>query len=236
MGKISEEEWDNDPTTRKNKEVFLKNYKNIILKWTEENENVIIEGRKSYSWNHKSLLECIDERNKASKALILSRLRNNGGIDLETADKIMDWGGFRQFPLRDPDKVLSVTSEAFSHLDKGDIYKAILVLLSIWNVGISRASKLLGLFDQDSLCIYDSRVGTALRTLRKGDSRLVLCPTGQGRIGDVVSGSKQMRARIWAQNYEKLIWVSEVIRDYLNEKSHKFRIADIEMALFMMGK
>lgn len=212
------------------KESFLRQYKETILKWTEENENAIIEGRNSYSWNNKSLLECIDERNKASKALILSRIRNHGGIDLETADKIMDWGGFRQFPLRDPDEVLSVTSKAFGHLDEGNIYKAIFELLSIQNVGISRASKLLGLFDQDSLCIYDSRVGTALRTLKHGNKRIILCPAGRYRKGDVCSNTK------WAENYEKLIWILEMIRNYLNAKGYTFRIADVEMALFMIGK
>jgi hypothetical protein len=40
----------------------------------------------------------------------------------------------------------------------------------------------------------------------------------------------------WAEQYQRLIWTLEVIRDHLNTKGHTFRIADIEVALFMMGK
>lgn len=212
------------------KEFFLKEYKETILKWTEENENAIIEGRASYSWNNKSLLECIDERNKVSQALVHSRIRNRGGVDLETADKVMEWGGFSQFPLRDSERVLSITSKAFNHLDKGDIYNAIFILMTVRYAGISKASKLLGLFDQNSLCIYDSRVGTALRTLKHESKRIVLCPPGRSRKGDTCTTSK------WAENYKKLIWTLEVISNCLNVKGYPFTIADVEMALFMIGR
>jgi len=232
MREISEEEWewDNGTTTRMNKEVFLKKYKSIILEWASKNESLIIKNRQKYSYGTKSTLECINERNKVSQAIQLSRIRNQGGIDLKTADRLMDWGGFNKFPLRDPNEIIKITSEAFDFVEQGDVYQGIYKLMLINGVGIARASKIIGLFNQDKYCIYDSRVGTALRTLKKGDLRLILCPPGRLRKGDACSNKK------WAENYEKLIWTLEVIRDYLNEKSHKFRIADIEMALFMMGE
>jgi hypothetical protein len=102
--------------------------------------------------------------------------------------------------------------------------------LAIRDVGIASASKLIGLFDQYSFAIYDSRVGTALRSLVKDDQRLVKCPPGRGRPGDVCSDEG------WAEEYEKAIWVMAVIRDHLNGLGHPFSIADVEMALFMMGK
>jgi hypothetical protein len=37
-----------------------------------------------------------------------------------------------------------------------------------------------------------------------------------------------------AKDYEKLIWILEIIRNWLNEESFPFNIADVEMALFMM--
>jgi len=168
---ISEEEWDNRTTTRKNKEDFLKDYKNIILEWTSKNESLIIKNRQKYSYGTKSTLKCIDERNKVSQAIKLSRKRNQGGIDLKTADYIMDWGGFDKFPLRDPNEVIKITSEAFDLVEQDDIYQSIYKLMLINGVGIARASKIIGLFDQDKYCIYDSRVGTALRTLKKRDLR-----------------------------------------------------------------
>jgi hypothetical protein len=88
----------------------------------------------------------------------------------------------------------------------------------------------LGLFDGDHYCIYDSRVGTTLKTLRNNGEKLILAPSGRGRRGDNCPKDKR------AVYYERLIWVLEVIRDQLNLEGHPFSIADIEMALFMMGK
>ena len=139
-------------------------------------------------------------------------------------------GGFNQFPLRDPESVLSITTEAFSQLDEGNSSGAVHKLMSIHRVGISRASKIIGLSDQDSYCIYDSRVGTALRSLKHDGKRIVLCPQGRSRGGDVCTNKQ------WAENYEQLIWTLEVTRDYLNRQGYPFRIADVEMALFMIGK
>jgi len=55
-------------------------------------------------------------------------------------------------------------------------------------------------------------------------------PPGRSRPGDLCSD------RQWAEDYQKLIWILEVIRDWLNEQGYPFSIADVEMALFMMGK
>jgi hypothetical protein len=80
------------------------------------------------------------------------------------------------------------------------------------------------------LAIYDSRVGTALKTLKHEDERIIKCPSGRRRPGDACTHEQ------WAENYEKFIWILEVIRKLLNERGHPFSIADVEMALYMMGK
>jgi hypothetical protein len=209
---------------------FLQKYKEIVLSWTTENEAAIISGRRSYSWNGKTLIECLDERNHVSRLIASSRIRNGGGVDLGTLDAVMSWGGFGPFPLRDEAEALKITSEAFDLLDDGNIKDAILRLLSVNKVGISSASKVIGLFDQNQLAIYDSRVGTALRTLKHGEERIIKCPPGRKRPGDACTPKQ------WAENYEKYTWVLEVARNLLNEGGHPFSIADVEMALFMIGK
>ena len=40
----------------------------------------------------------------------------------------------------------------------------------------------------------------------------------------------------WAKHYEHLIWTAEVIKNYMNAQGCTYRLADVEMALFMMGK
>lgn len=160
----------------------------------------------------------------------MARIRNQGGIDLDTLDKVTMWGFNREFPLRDGEKVIKITKEAFNHLNEGNLVGATKILLNISGVGISRASKIIGLFDQENLCIYDSRVGNALEDLKYQDKKVILCPAGRNRRGDNVTN-----VYVWAEQYQRLIWALEIIRDFLNERGNTFRLADVEMALFMIG-
>lgn len=212
------------------KELFLRKYKQVILDWARDNKFRLVEGRKYYSWKDKEPKTCLIERNQISKAIVLSRIQNSGGVDLETLDMIMSWGGFSQFPLRDEDKVLETTRRVFDFVDKGKISDAVEALLAIKGVGIARASKIIGLFDQERFCIYDARVGQALKTLKFTEKPILKCPPGRKRRGDICSDSR------WAENYQRLIWTLEIIRDYLHSEGYPFSIADVEMALFMMGK
>lgn len=128
------------------------------------------------------------------------------------------------------EKVLRITSEVFSLLDEGKIKEALLKTMSINRIGVSSASKIIGFFDQNHLAIYDSRVGATLRSLNCDGARIIKCPPGRSRPGDMCSEN------IWANNYERMLLVLEVIRNYLIEKGYPFSVADVEMALFMMGK
>jgi len=191
----------------------------------------IIDYRLKYSWDTKNRFECENERNQIARAIIQSRIRNSGPLDLETLDKVIKWGFNRPFPCRDPEKALETTGKAFDYLDKGDIRQATLVLLETKYVGISRASKILGLSDQENLCIYDSRVGTALQALTYEGKPLIPTPPSQVRDYDTNIQKKE-----WADHFEHLIWTAEVIKNYMNNQGCTYRLADVEMALFMMGK
>jgi hypothetical protein len=221
---------DGESNPKSPKEVFVSAHRDKIIRWADKMKDLIVSSRLAYHWRNKSTLECVTERNKISKAIVLSRIRCKGGIDLDTLDKVTKWGFNKEFPLRDAAKVLKVTQEAFSFLDAGDLIQATKTLLDIPGVGISRASKVLGLFDQDNLCIYDSRVGQALKDLKHENNRLVMCPPGRNRLGDNLPPDD------WAKQYQRLIWTLEIIRNYINTKGNIFRLADVEMALFIMGK
>jgi hypothetical protein len=163
------------------KATFLKKYKETIIRWASTNKGAFIFGRAHFGWNDKSPIEALAERNQVSRALVLSRIRNGSGVDIETINKVMAWGGLRQISLHNTE-ALTVTKEAFAFLDSGDLKNAILKLLSINGVGIASASKIIGLFDQTNLAIYDSRVGTALKSLTFEGQRLVKCPAGRTRL------------------------------------------------------
>ncbi len=212
------------------KNLFLKRYEQTILDWAKDNESRIVEGRKNYSWKDKEPQACLVERNEITASIRFSRSQNSGGIDLVTLDMIMSWGGVGKFPLRDEQKVIEITREVFNLVDQDKISKAIKELLVIDGVGIAQASKIIGLFDQDRFCIYDSIVGNALKTLQFAEKPVLKCPAGPKIPGDICSDER------WGENYQHLIWTLEVIRDYLNKEGYPFSIADIEMALYMMGK
>lgn len=213
------------------REDFVKKIKDIIIEWVKVHDKEILN-YKSYRWKHKDYEESVKTRNELEEAIKLSRKENNGGIDLETIDRIFEWGFGKKFPLRNEEEVISKTRKAFEFIEKGEHSKSVEVLMSINGVGIAGATKIIGLSDQEKLCIYDSRVGHALRDLKMGTQKIILCPANRGFKRDYDHATKHK----WAENYEKLVWTLEVVRDYLKEKSYRLRIADIEMALFMMGE
>jgi hypothetical protein len=212
------------------KERFTDNYKQTILDWARDNKLRIVEARKNYSWKSKAPKACLEERDEISREIIFSRLHHDGGVTLETLDLIMASGGYDQFPLRDEDKVLEITRKTFDFVEKGKVSGAIKELLAVKGVDVARASRIISLFDQERFCMYDNRVGQALRTLHFDEKPALNCPAGPHRPGDICSDQR------WAENYQRLIWTLGIIRDYLDSEGYPFSIADIEMALFMMGK
>jgi hypothetical protein len=163
------------PTSRENaKNDFLRKYNALLVSWAKAHKNDLIAGRKNYRWKDNSLAESLEKRNRLTKLIAQSRVRNNGGVDLTTLDEIMAWGFPRnpQFIPRDPNKCLETTREAFNLLDEGKPAEAICKLMSFPLI-ISRASKIVGLSDPNYFAIYDSRVVLALETLTDGDKRLI---------------------------------------------------------------
>jgi hypothetical protein len=221
---------DQKPTTKLDKARFLKKYKQTILDWTKANQSRLIEARKNYSWKDKEAQTCLTERDEIRKSIDFSRSQNSGGIDLVTLDLIMSWGGFGKFPLRNEQKVLDITRQVFDYVEHDKLSEAVNTLLAIDGVDISQASKIIGLFDQDRFCIYNSIVGNALKTLQFEEKPVLKCPVGPKNPEDICSDQR------WGENYQRLIWTLQVIKNYLNSEGCPFSIADIEMALYMMGK
>jgi len=220
------------PSKNSTKEAFLTKYKKTIIDWADKNQDEIVENRLNYHWKKLTRKQCEQQRNQVAKAITQSRVKNHDALDLETLDKIIRWGFGMKYPDRDQEKVLEVTKEAFSHLDEGRIQEATLTLLNVKGLGISKITKIIGLSDQENLCIYDSRVGNALRDLTYNGKRLHLVPISRaGRLYD-----KNVSNKEWAREYEKAQWTIEVIKEHMNQLGCFYRQADVEMALFMMGK
>jgi hypothetical protein len=228
---ISGEEW--NLASRTTKEFYLEKFRETILDWISEKETEILDvlDKKRYSVRGQSFEVSVGKRNALEMKIKESRLKNNGGVDLATLDDICQWGFDRDFPERDPNEVLKVTRKAFESADKDDFYTAAFEMMKPKGVNISRASKILGLSNQEKLCIYDSRVGHALRTLVKGGVKLIRCPPDRSFKRDWDSGTKKTRAI----DYERLIWTMEVFREHFRNKNRLLRAADIEIALYVIG-
>jgi len=229
---VSKEEW--DLASRTTKEYYLETFKATILDWIAKKETEILDvlSKKKYSVRGKSSVASTAKRNQLENAINKSRKRNNGGVDLATIDQICLWGFNKRFPARNPNEVVNVTRKAFESVDREDYYNAVLELMKTKGVGISRASKIVGLSNQERLCIYDSRVGHALRNLKKGGIKLIKYPPDRGFKRDWDKGTKMSRAI----DYERLIWTMEVFREYFKTKNRSLRAADIEIALFVLGE
>jgi hypothetical protein len=212
------------------KSQFLEKNKTTILEWTKLNKSRIVESRKNYSWADKEPRVCLAERDQITESIKFSQSQNDGGIDLKTLDMIMKWGGFSEFPLRDEQKVLTITRKVFRLLEENKVSEAVNELLAIDGVEIVQASKIISLFDQNRFCSFDNNVANALKTLQFNEKPVLKCPIGPKKPQDICSDER------WGENYLHLIWTLEVIQEYLNKEGHPLSIADIEMALFMMGK
>ncbi|MFZ7138016.1 MAG: hypothetical protein ACOWW1_06330 [archaeon] len=218
------------------KESFIEEHREKIKKWIFKHKDEIINDRLNYRWKNHTRKQCEKSRNDINKAIIQSRIRNHNALDLKTLDKIIKWGFGRKYPTTGRENAEEVTRKAFNCLDNDDIKKATITLLEVTGLGISRVTKIIGLSDQENLCIYDSRVGYALRDLTVNGKRLHLIPPAmtkreRGKLCDRINDKER-----WAIEYERVLWTIEQIKDYMNELGCTYRQADVEMALFMMGK
>lgn len=249
IDELTKEEWDKLCEIVKfpeRKEEFTEHFKELITDWLKRREKkilgVIFGADETPIWDGKTYREVMTERNERENKVKASRKRNNGGIDKDVAREILEWGHASLRPLSDisNEDFIQLTRDVFELADQGKYFRAAHKLMKglYKSGGIAGATKLIGLSNQDTLCIYDSRVGHSLSDLKKGCRKLVLHPPGRQYCPECNSTTQ----RSWAKNYERLIWTLEIIRDYLAKKlaqvgsPFNLRISDIELAFFALGK
>lgn len=220
--------WNPQSITNEKKN-FLKRYEKTIKVWTGSNKYSLTRERMNYRIGDKTTKQSIESRNKLSQRITLSRIRNQGGVDLETLDSIMKWADQRQFPIRNEKLALDITREAFFRLDLGDIVDSLEKMMSVTGLNITMTSNIIGLSNQLMYPIYNNKIGKALHSLQFNGERLIKCPPGENHIGDTLSKNG------WAKNYAYLIWTLEAITDRMNKDGVPFYIADTEMALTRLG-
>lgn len=155
-----------------------------------------------------------------------------GFLSKETFDEILKWGFGRASNLTETD-VQAATKEAFARLAQGDEAGALRRLRELPGIGVSRATKILALSDQQNLGVYDSHAAAALSSIRKGDRPLIAVPPGQSKGLKGTSTASQERL---TRDYPKY---TAVLRRLLENAKRDQRyartfkgVADLEQALF----
>ena len=131
------------------------------------------------------------------------------------------------------DKIQHATKHAFEHLRDGRIAQAAKELVMLPGVGISRASKVLALSDQQEFGIYDSRSAHGLSDfVGSNGQRIIPIPPGRVIRGDF--------RKDYCDAFEHYTWVLRHLRKLASTSDslgREFgRVADLEVALFTRSR
>jgi len=146
----------------------------------------------------------------------------------------MQWGFGTDSGCSDKE-IAEATRLAFRHLKADRIAEAALELVKLPGIGISRASKILALSDQNELGIYDSRSAHGLSDLfDSAGRRIVPIPPGRAIAGDNITKKDYCVA------FQKYTWVLRHLRSLArNDDSLRAvfaRVADFEIAFFTRSR
>lgn len=188
----------------------------------------------SYEWPPGvHIEEAIAKRNRLESELRNDLRTNNGWLSKQVFDAVFEWGFNTQSGLREHE-IRTITEAAFHFLRQGRIVDAARGMTSPAGIGISRASKVLALSNQNNLGIYDSRSAHGLSDLVHDGRRLIPIPPGRSVVGD--SRSKEQ----FCQAFETYIWVLRFLRDRAQQdaelREHFTRLSDLEIAFFAKSR
>lgn len=199
-------------------------------------ENVLMEQFKSFEWDKKGFEEAVLERSKNERQLQQAIWADDDAKIKESILRIHKWGFGRETP-NSQEEWLKDTIQAVREFTKSEPdvlqQKAVLnMLLSHKGIKLATASKWICFCDQSRYAIYDSRVSIALRDV-VGSNQQRLFPTVARRkingvqfpYGDTMKPSRLV---------EKYFLYLDTLRIVSGRTGLK--VAEIEMALFMIGK
>lgn len=193
--------------------------------WFDRHAEDLVRWRAAYAWPGGGVGRDDLER------MIVKDLRHMGCVSGETFDEVLHWGFGRRSGLTD-DEIREATKTAFTRLDEGDLAGAASTLMKLPGIGISRASKVLSLSDQQNLGVYDSHAAHGLADLEAHGSRAIPIPPDKG--GRLPRDHCSPVG--WAEGYARFTAVLRLLHELAAEDPRTARklprVADVEMALF----
>lgn len=210
----------------------LRRYKSFISRWQlvigqyyVGHKRSIIEARRKYTWQGSR--DSLEQRIK--RALV----KNHNGVTLDIFEEVEYWGfGVKTISRHnDQETVLHKTKTAFSNLGLGKLKEAAEELDSLPYVGPSRATKLLALSNQKIYGIYDARASNALREVNYLAGEIII-PVLPGRNIPGTAGN-------YSLGFENFTWALRFMLEKFSTEYTEcktWRVADIEMGLFILGR
>jgi len=155
-------------------------------------------------------------------------------LDKTTFDAVMIWGFGHPSKLTE-NVITEATKIAFKYLAQERVKDAALILTRLPGIGISRASKILALSDQNNLGIYDSRAAHGLSDLYYDGQRMIPIPPGK-----VIAGDSHFATDNFCSAFERYIWVLRYLHiccQMDSSLSRNFsRVSDLEIAFFSRSR
>jgi hypothetical protein len=205
----------------------------VISQYWEKIAPFILEWKTNYQWpKNTSYQDAIKIRNELEE-IIKRDLTERGFLSKRVVDKIFLWG-FNKRAENNEKEIAIQTQKAFTFLSQNLLRSAAIELTQLKGVGISRATKIIALSNQDDFAIYDSRTGHALRDLTIHRKRMLLIP-----VGRVIPGDKGISSNTFCNEFVKYTAVIQELRNLAKNEpfAKEFRRAsDIELYLFSRSR
>lgn len=205
----------------------------VVDSYFERVADQLTKWRSQYEWPRGVCLEEALRRRAELSRLLAEDFQANGSLGAQSVAPVMLWGfGSQTVP---PEAALrAATAIAVPALERDHLRKASQPLLRLPNWGISRASKVLALWDQDRFGIYDSRVADGMSDLVLDGNPLVPVPPGRR-----VRGTSP-RVGGWPAAFELFTTVVRRLRDR-SRSDGRTRTAirtasDVEIAFFSRSR
>ncbi|MBZ5653673.1 MAG: hypothetical protein LAO56_00185 [Acidobacteriia bacterium] len=218
--------------TAESESMFLEAHRNALNCFWDQVKSHVIEWKSGYEWGGVRGQAALEERNKIERKIRMD-LAGQRCLSKATFDSVMNWG-FKRDSECSEEEINRATHFAFQRLEEDRLGEAARELVKLRNVGISRATKVLALSDQNELGIYDSRSADGLSDLVNSAGRhLIPIPPSRSKK---IKGDHKTKEEYCAA-FESYTWVLRYLRRLAgNDDSLRAaftRIADLEIAFFM---
>src|SRR5487761_827410 len=128
---------------------WLKENEEVITKWWIARRYELREYREGYRWpRNLSTEESLRRRADIAQA-VRTEVEGRGTITRRAAERVLEWGGVRLPPNTDDLELENALDRGFVALKADDTEGAAHAISNLPGFGISRASKLLALSDED---------------------------------------------------------------------------------------